>query len=184
MRKMSEKKIIVDGLELNYEGIFDVKSLLDVIDKSCAEKGYVKQEKRRNEEIKEKGKDFYIELRPTKVKTAYFALLIKIRLHITNITEVEVIVDGKTRKLSKGNVHAVFDAWTITDIQNRWEQTPWYYFLRILVNQYIWRVGPDKFVDELIEDTHYIYNNLEGALELHRFIGTDEKKEKETEIKK
>ncbi len=173
---MSEKKLIIDGMELDYEGLFDLRSLLNVIDKSCAEKGYVKQEKRRTEKAEEKGKDFYIEMRPTKVKNVYFLLMIKIRMHITNITEVEVIVDGRTKKLNKGKIHAVFDAWTISDIQFRWEQTPWYYFLRLLVNQYIWRIGPDKFVEEIIDDTHYIYNNAEATLELHRFMDKQDKK--------
>ena len=70
MRSMSEKKLVIDGLELHYEGLFDLNNMLNAIDKYAAERGYSKGEKRRQEKVTPSGKEFNIELRPTKVKTA------------------------------------------------------------------------------------------------------------------
>ena len=46
---MVEQKHLVDGLELHYEGLFDLNDLLKTIDKYTAERGYTKAEKRRQE---------------------------------------------------------------------------------------------------------------------------------------
>ncbi len=74
MRNMSEKKLYLDGLELTYEGLFNLNELLKAIDVMIKDRGYVKGEKRREEVIKSTGREFSIELRPVKKKTDYFVL--------------------------------------------------------------------------------------------------------------
>ena len=46
---MVEKTLVIDGLELNYKGLFDVNGLLKKIDKNIGARGYSKGEKRREE---------------------------------------------------------------------------------------------------------------------------------------
>ena len=166
---MLEKKIVIDGLELHYEGLFDLNELLKAIDKYAKERGYAKAEKRRQEIVTPSGKEFSMELRPTKVKTEYYALMIKIRMNITNLKEVEVLKNKVKTKLNKGNVNMVFDAWALTDYRKRWEQKPLYYFLRALVDKFIWHFHFDKFHGELIEDTHFLHTNIKAHLNLHRY---------------
>ena len=170
MRNMSEKKLLIDGLELHYEGLFDLKGLLDAIDKYIHERGYSKSEKRRHEKVTPSGKEFSMELRPTKIKTEYFALMIKIRINITNLQEVEVLKDEVPTKLNKGNIVMLFDAWATSDLKWRWEKKPLFYFLRILADKFIYKFRvEDKFFGEVIEDTHFLHTNIKAYLELHKY---------------
>ena len=63
---MTEKNLIVDGLELHYKGLFDLQRLLKEIDRYSSERGYTKGEKRREEKITTSGKEFSMELRHIK----------------------------------------------------------------------------------------------------------------------
>ena len=166
---MTEKKLVIDGLELHYEGLFDINELLKTIDKYAAEKGYSKAEKRRQELVTPSGKEISMELRPTKIKTEYYALMIKIRINITNFEDVEVLKDKVKAKLNKGNISMIFDAWTTTDYEHRWENKPLYYFLMSLVDRFIYRFHSDKHHGELIEDTHFLHTNIKAHLNLHRY---------------
>ena len=169
MRNMSEKKLYLDGLELNYEGLFDINALLKAIDGIIKDRGYVKGEKRREEMIKAEGREFSMELRPVKKKTDYFVLMVKMRIHITNMTDVEVEKDDVRTMMNKGNISIIFDAWTTTDYELRWEQKPLFYFLRNLFERAIYKFHTDRYSDELIDDTHFFYNNIKAFLNLGKF---------------
>ena len=106
---MAEKNLILDGLQMHYEGIFSVDELFKTIDKYASEKGYSKVEKRRKEIITPNGKELSIELRPTKTKTEYLKLMIKIRIKIINLKDVIVIRDKRKEKLNQGNITMILD---------------------------------------------------------------------------
>ena len=149
--------------------MFDVNNLLKEIDKNTAERGYGKGEKRREEIVTPSGKEFRMELRHVKVKTQYYALMIKMRIEITNLKEVEVLRDKLKTKLNEGNVSILFDAWTTTDFELRWEQKPLFFFLRMLFSKFVYDVGTGKFDSEVMDDTHFVHNNIKSYLDLHKF---------------
>lgn len=166
---MTEKKLVIDGLQLKYDGLFDLNKLLKEIDKRTSERGYTKAEKRRHEKVKPESKEFSIELRPSKIKTENDGLMIKIKMTITNLKEVEVLRDKVKTKLNKGNILMIFDAWKLSIHEKRWEHKPGFYFLRTLVDRFIYHFR-DEFEDELVEDTHYIHKEIKAHLQLHLFI--------------
>jgi len=167
---MAEKNLIVDGLQMHYEGLFDINKLLQTIDKVTQDRGYSKSEKKRHEAVHPEGKEFSIELRPSKAKTDNDTLMIKIKMTISNLKEVEVLRNKKKTKLNSGDILINLDGWKIGRYENRWEHKPGFYILRALVDKFIYRFHSDKFVDELVEDTHYIHNEIKAHLQLHRFI--------------
>jgi len=166
---MSEKRLVIDELELNYKGLFDINGLLKTIDQIAKDRGYVKNEKRRTEAVTQKGKEFYMELRPVKRKTAYYVLMIKLRMSIHNMREVEVVKDKTKVILNEGEVKILFDAWTTTDFEFRWESSPVYYILRNLVERVVWKVHTDRYLDELVDDCHFFHKNIKAYLNMHRF---------------
>lgn len=169
MINMSEKRLVIDELELNYSGLFDINGLLKTIDAITVDKGYSKQEKRRTEKVTPTGKEFYMELRPVKRKTAFYVLMIKLRISINNMKEVEVLRDNKKVILNEGEIKIFFDAWTTTDFEFRWEANPIYYFLRNMFERAFYRVHTDQFLDELVEDCHFFHKNIKAYLNMHRF---------------
>lgn len=170
---MTEKRLIIDGLTINYDGIFDLQGLLDKIDELTASKGYTKDEKKRELYVSEAGRTFEMELRPFKVKTDYYSLMLKVRMLVTDMVDVDVEVDGVPSLLNKGRVSVVFDAWTNTDYEARWESNPFFYFLRNMFDRFIYTIHADKFVGELDGDCHFLYQNVKSYLELHKFLSDE-----------
>ena len=165
---MTEKNLVVDGIEINYQGFFDLNGLLKTIDKYSSEKGYSKEEKRRSEKVTPSGKEFSIELRHTKKKSDFEILMIKMRMNITNIKDAEVIREGIKTRLQKGNVNIIFDAWIISEYETRWEQKPWYYFLRSIYERSIKVIFTGKLEGEVSNDCHHIYDNIKAHLNLYK----------------
>jgi len=166
---MTEKRLVVDGLEFTYTGLFDLDALLKEIDKVSAEKGYTKNEKRRVEVAKPEGKEFSIELRPAKKKSDYFILMLKIRMTITEMKDVEVVRNKRTYRLQQGKIHVLLDAWTTTWYEFRWEQKPVFYFLRNLFDRFVYQFHTDAHLGEASDDCHYVYNQIKAHLNLHKF---------------
>lgn len=169
---MAEKNILVDGIEVNYEGLFDLQGLLRKFDELIKEKGYAKVEKERSQRVTPNGKEFFIELRPGKVPHPYHMIFMKIKMYCTEIEEVDAKIAGKPKRLEKGKVTILMDAWEMTDYENRWEQTPWYTVWSQVVDKIFYKYM-NRFQGPVIGDVHYIRDNLQAYLDLHRYLIED-----------
>ncbi len=166
---MSEKRLIIDQLKLNYSGIFHLNDLYRMIDSWLYEKGYDRHEKKNDEIVLETGRKIELELRPWKKTTDYAKNEIKLRIFVDNMTDVEVEKDGKNVKLNKGDIQMIFDGFLITDYENRWEGKPMYYFFRTLVDKYIFRIYTGKFSGNLAADVKDLHQRIKSFLNMYRY---------------
>jgi len=166
---MVEKNLIVDAYAISYKGLFDLKGLLDTINSISAKRGYATSEKRRVEKTVETGRELYMEIRAMKRKQAEHDLALNIRVDLKNIEDAEVSINKVPARIEKGDVKISIDAWELTEYQWRWEQTPWYVFLKSLYDKFIKKVT-GKYHGELISDAHYIGENIKAYLELHKYM--------------
>lgn len=166
---MSEKRLIIDQLRLNYSGIFHLNDLYRMIDGWLYEKGYDKLEKKNEEQVLETGRKVELELRPWKKTTDYAKNEIRLRVFINNMTDIEVEKDGKNVKMNKGDIQMIFDAFLETDYENRWENKPIYYFLRSLVDKYIFRIYTGKFTGNLAADCKDLHQRIKAFLNLYKY---------------
>ena len=102
--------------------------------------------------------------------TEYLKLRIVMRITISNITDVEVVVDKQKRKMQKGDINIIFDAWIITDYEKRWQQKAWYWLLRGFFEKFFFKVQTNKHIGEVSDDVHYVHDNVNSYLNLHKFI--------------
>ena len=167
---MPEKNLIVDGKEINYEGVFDLNKLLRTFDQLFAEKGYARKEKKREEKVTSDGKEFFIELRPVKPMAAYYVHNIVIKIYATDVKDVFVNIHGRKLKIHEGKVRIVFNSWELTDYWLRWEQTAWYSLLKGFFEKFFFNLGSTKHMMLLKTETDYIYNNIKAHLNLYKFI--------------
>jgi len=165
---MAEEYLVIDGLEFTYKGLFSFGQFLNYIKRLFKSCGYEIVEKEKSAKIKSTGKDFYIEFLAQKPKTKYEILTIILRINIQNMINTVAIVDSKTRKLNQADITVTFDARLVTDLKERWT-APWYFFLKVLFKHGLGKMG-ERFEDELINDTHSIFENLKSYLNLHRFV--------------
>jgi hypothetical protein len=149
------KDLLVNNKEFVYQGIFKIDEIFRTINKVLDAKGYTKREKKTEELVKEEGKRTYIELRPFKHMTPYIKLLIKIKIHLDNITEENVNGD----KFQKGSVRIAFDAWYLTADSRKWKAKPYVSFIKALLNKYFYQFK-DHHRDVVVADTAAIFGQL------------------------
>lgn len=168
---MSEKLLVINGMKFDYKGLFEFDELMKVINKTVTERGYIRHEKEFHEEVRPEGKELFMELRPRKHKTNYFTLMIKMKITMKNLTEVEVKVDNIPKILNKGEIGIIFDAWTNTDYEGRWATKPWFYFFKSVINKYIYKFPLESsFPGEVADDTRHVYNQIRSFLGLYKYL--------------
>lgn len=183
MEPYFEKELIINNRRLVHKGIFCIDDLMNVINRSLQERGYEKREKKSEETVSEEGRKIHLELRPFKVKRNDFTLMIKIKISSDKITEVMFDFDGVKRKAQQGELEIVFDAWVLTDLQNRWSMKPWFYFLKGVINKYIYTFPTEAgFPGELAGDTAYVYGKIKNLLRSYKEEKKDSFKEKKKKL--
>jgi hypothetical protein len=166
---MPEREVVVDKLRLTYEGLFSVGELYKMIDEWFRWKGYDKRENKNIEVVKPEGKFIEIELEPWKKVTDYAKNVIKIRIQMNDIKEVEVEKDNTKLKLNQGRVHFVFDGFLETDYEARWEGKPIFYFIRTVFDKYFYKPFTAGFERGVKEDVMHLHGQIKAFLNLYRF---------------
>lgn len=166
---MSEKKLVIDQLKLNYQGLFEVNELFKAVDAWFYEKGYDKYEKKNEEQVLPTGREIVLELRPWKKITDYAKNEIRVRMFMHNIKEVEIEKDGTKVKLNQGEIQIIFDGYMETDYENKWENKPLFFFIRTLFDKYIYRGYTSKFEGNLVDDVHDLHTRIKAFLNIYRY---------------
>ncbi len=178
-----EKELVINNRELKYKGIFRPGELFSAINQALEERGYVKREKKTEELVTEFGRGSYLELRPYKVKTNYIILMLKIKVTMDNLQEAVAKAREETAKFQQGDVLVVFDSWVLTDYESRWGMKPWFYFVKGVINKYLYTFPLEGGVKgELAEDTAYIYGKIKQLL--HSYQPVQPKLVSERDVRK
>ena len=164
---MSEKYLVVDQLKLTYEGLFDAHGVYKLIDGWFYEHGFDKNEKLNQEVITPNGKDIHLELRPWKKLTDYANKLINVRIYMKNIKEVEIERGKEKLKMNQGAVLIIFDATMQVDYEDKWDATPFLYFIRMMYDKYVYRRYMDQFEADLIDDLNRLYAQVKTYLNIY-----------------
>ncbi|PIZ51754.1 hypothetical protein COY27_02425 [Candidatus Woesearchaeota archaeon CG_4_10_14_0_2_um_filter_33_13] len=160
-----ERFLIINGRELNYKGIFRIDELYSTINRAIEEQGYEKREKRSEETVREEGRHVYVELRPWKEVTKYLTLMIKLKIIMDNVTEEVTTINNQKRVFQKGDLTIVFDGWILTDYQDRWGMRPFFYFVKGMLNKYVWKNPIESNIfGQLAGDVAHVYAKIKKHL--------------------
>ncbi len=158
-----EKNLVINNRELKYKGIFRVDELFHKINSLLEELGYTKREKKTEELVTDVGRKTYIELRPFKEKSNYVVLMIKMRMTLDQVTETFEEVQGVRKKFQQGDVDIYFDSWILSDYQHRWGMKGWVYFVKGVVNKYLYTWPLEaEFKSEIGSDTARLFSGLKA----------------------
>ncbi|MBI4153190.1 hypothetical protein HY497_01585 [Candidatus Woesearchaeota archaeon] len=167
---MSQKNLIVNGLEFSYKGVFRFDEFYDVLGRSFEERGYKRHEKRFEEFNTEQGKDLFIELRPTKVKAVYLAQMIKVRIEMKHVRDITLDVDGVLSPFQEGEIYLLFDAWANMRYNQKWNMHPWFYFVKAVIHKYVYQFPLEGNIGgEVASDAHYALQKIKAYLNLYKY---------------
>lgn len=165
---MPEQRIVVDHLTVSYSGIFNITELYQLVDNFFREKGYDKREMRNQEHVTPEGKYIELEFQPWKKVSDYVRHVVKVLVRMLKVKEVTVEVDGKRRKMHKGKVYIIIDGYMYTDFESRWEQRPFYFFLRTIFDKFIYKSYTTMFEDLLVETCSQFHLTVKAYLNMHK----------------
>jgi hypothetical protein len=166
---MAEYRNLTFGESFSYKGLIDVKGLYRLIDKWLQEHGYDKFEKWNFEEVYEDGKQITLKLHPFKKINDYVKIEIRINALLSKLKETTINQDGVKITLMKGQAKFTFDTFVVTDYEEHWSSTPFYFFLKTLIDKFIYRSYTDRYEDVLVADKDKLRREIKSFLNITRF---------------
>ena len=167
---MSDVRIIVDHLKLEYKGIFDINNFFRLVDSFYFERGLEKRDNKTYEHNTPKGK--FIEWENytwKKISAEYIREMIKMRTLMYELKKIDVVKDDDTKaKLMHGRVLIYLDGYLETDYEHRWDETPFFIFLRTLYDKFLYKVYTERFEQRITYDCHQLYELIERFFNMHR----------------
>jgi hypothetical protein len=166
---MTETRIIIDNLAINYEGLFNAKEYFKFLDSFFAEKNYDKREGLNMEKVESSGKYVEQEIEPYKKLSDYAKLVIRVNTKMFNVKEVEVEKDGHKLTLNQGRVAILIDGILQTDYENRWSSVPFYIFIRTMYDKFVYKSYIDQFEGKLNEEVEQLHVQMKAFFNLYRY---------------
>jgi len=157
---MVEKKFVIDGMELAYDGSFDILEFFKTVDRWINDKGKEKEVKKKLENVESSGKKLEQILEIWEDVTDFARSVVRMRALFTDVKETKVKAKKRVKKLNKGKVLIIIDGILETDLEGRWQQRPLFYFMRALADKFIYKFYMNKIEDKLAADCYDLHNTL------------------------
>lgn len=165
---MTEKQN-VGKTSVQYEGLFNVFELYKILDDWQKKNNYDKTEKETIEYVKPEGKYIELHLEPYRKESDYVKFVIKIDIVMEGVKDVVVEIDDEKKNMQEGKVAIDFEAWLETDYEETWSMRPGIYFLRILVDKYVYKIYTGKFSSKLKVEFNELASQVKSFLNLYKY---------------
>ncbi len=163
---MVEKDQIIKE-KLDHSGIFNFSELYTFMHSWLKDNLYGVNEEKYSEKVSGAARDISFEWKATRDISDYFRIEHTIRFEITGLTEVEVEIDGKKKKMNKGKIAMEIKGVLIKDRKNTWEETSAVYkFLREVYDKYIIPTRIDAMENKVEGDARSFKDEVKAYLEL------------------
>ncbi|MAF13800.1 MAG: hypothetical protein CMI53_02835 [Parcubacteria group bacterium] len=166
---MTERTLVVDQLKFSYEGLFDTAELYKLIDGWFYEKGWDKRELMNEELVTPAGRQIRIVLEPWKTISDYFKLFMQVKLNIHDVKDVEIEKQGQKIKINQGEIKIIFNGYVLSDASGEWNQKPFWWFLSILANKYLFKENYGRAERWILSDVDDLYQKIKSFLNVYKY---------------
>jgi len=164
-----EKKIVVYDLRLSYNGPLNIENFYKEVEDWIKEKGMEKEIKKKMEHVTPKGKEIEWTVECWKKVADLAKEVVRLRALFHNVKEVNVLKNSRKMRINQADVLLIFDGILETDLSQRWEQRPLFFFLRALFDKYIYKFHTEKHFDVIYADTHDLHKRLKAFFSLSKY---------------
>ncbi|MAG01750.1 hypothetical protein CMI42_00265 [Candidatus Pacearchaeota archaeon] len=148
---MAERDRIYKG-KIRQSGIFNFKDFYEFLYDYLVDENYYIIEKKYVEKIKGDSKDVEIKWTAIKEVSDYFSFEISAHWFILGMKKVKVKKEGEEVSMDSGTLEIKFDSVLVRDWENRWENAPFWKFLRGIYDRYIIKSRIDDYGIKLFEE--------------------------------
>ena len=160
---MAEKDTVFKG-KLKQAGIFDFNEFYSFAYDWLRSEDYSVTESVYSEKVAGEAKDVDISWEAKKKISDYFEFIIKVDWKILGMKKIKVKKEDKEVNMNSGLVEIKFFASLVKDHENKWEDHPFWKFLRGIYDRYIIRSRIDSYEDKLIEETEELIAQAKSFL--------------------
>ena len=163
---MVEKDQIIKE-KLDHTGLFNFAELYGFMHNWLKENLYGVNEDKYSEKVTGNSRDISFEWKATREISDYFKIEYGIKVEVLGLSDVEVEIDGKRKKMNKGKISMEIKGVLIKDPKNNWDETrPFFKFLRELYDKYIMPSRIKSVEDKIESDVRAFKDEIKAYLEL------------------
>ena len=167
---MVEKKQVLYDLRTTYSGPFSAEDFYAEVEKWIIEKGFEKEPKRKMEHVTKNGKkiEWVIEAHHH-IDDLHHGIVI-LRALFDNVKEAVIKKDGKKMRINTGDAFISIDGFIQSHIHGSFFQIkPVYYFIRTLIDKYIYNFWTGKYDGLVASDCHDLFKRLRSFFNLQKY---------------
>ena len=168
---MIEKKSVVDRLNLDYNGPFDIEEFYKAVEDWRESHGREKEIKKKLEKATPKGKNIEWSVELWRHASHHDKMMTRVKAIFSNVREIEISKGGFKRRLQNGNVFITLDAFLEADYHHEWIMKPLVYFLRAVFDRYIYNFWTERHVSKLRAETYDLHRTLNSFFNLYKYSG-------------
>lgn len=167
---MSEKKQVLYDLRTSYNGPFVIEDFYAEVDNWIKEKSFIKENKKKMESISKNGKKIHWFIEITSHLDELHHGVVMLRVLMNNVGEVIIKREGKKFRINNGDVMVNIDAFIQSEIHGSFYQIkPIFYFIRTLIDKYIYNFWSFKWDDRVNSDGRELYKRLQSFFNVQKY---------------
>ncbi len=167
---MTENKQVLYDLRTTYNGPFVVEDFYAEIDSWVKEKGFEKEHKKKMEHVTKNGKkiEWVMDINH-KLDDLHHGVIV-LRVLLNDIKEVTVKKGGKKMRINNGDVLISIDGFIQSHIHGSFFQVkPVYYFIRALIDKFIYNFWTDKWDGAVAGDCHELFKRVRSFFNVQKY---------------
>lgn len=167
---MVEKKQVLYDLRTAYSGPFAVEDFYAEVESWISEKGFEKEPKKKMEHVTKNGKRIEWVIEAHRHLDDLHHGVIVLRALLDNVREIVVKKDGKRIRFNNGDIFVNIDGFVQSHIHGSFYQVkPVYYFIRALIDKYIYNFWSDKYDSAVKAHGHDLFKRIRAFLNLQKY---------------
>lgn len=167
---MVEKKQVLYDLRTTYNGPFLVEDFYSEVDNWIKEKGFEKEPKKKMEHVTKEGKKIEWVIEAHHHLDDLHEGVIILRALLNDIKEVIIKKEGRKIRLNNGEVFINIDGFIQSHIHGSFFQVkPVYYFIRTLIDKYIYNFWSDKWDGAVSADCHELFKRIRSFFNVQKY---------------
>lgn len=167
---MVEKKQVLYDLRTTYNGPFLVEDFYAEVESWIREKGFEKEPKKKMEHITKNGKKIEWHIEAHRHLDELHHSIVILRALFDNVKEVVVKKNNKKIKINNGDIFISIDGFIQSHIHGTfWQLKPMYFFIRALIDHYIYNFWAFKYDGAVQADCHGLFKRIRSFFSLQKY---------------
>lgn len=178
------REIYVDNVKIAYHGLFEYEKFRTFLREWARKHHYIYDELSESEHVEEGGKELHMKYIFNKKLAEYYFSLLKMEAAFEHVVEKTLKVSGRSVTMQHGEVEIKLHGFLASFTQYRWESKPWFYFLRTVINKFVYRFDRGTYQGIVINDGHDLVNEVKAFFRLYEHVANKEQEEAPAEEEK